>query len=53
MLRTDDEVNLGTEFEGKELVTHEVVHLDGFNNAEFCGALSNERIQGLGQPGME
>jgi hypothetical protein len=40
MLRTNDEVNLWAEFEGKKLVAHEVVHLDGFNNAECRGALS-------------
>ena len=40
MLRTNDEVNLWAEFEGKELVAHEMVHLDGFNNTEFRGALS-------------
>jgi hypothetical protein len=39
MLRTDDEVDLRAEFERKKLVAHEMVHLDGFNNAEFCGAL--------------
>jgi hypothetical protein len=40
MLRTDDEVDLWTEFERKKLVAHKMVHLDGFNNAKFCGALS-------------
>jgi hypothetical protein len=40
MLRTDDEIDLRTEFEGKELMTHELVHLDRFNNAKFRGALS-------------
>lgn len=40
MLRTDDEVDLRTEFERKELVAHKMVHLNGFNNAKFCGALS-------------
>ncbi len=39
MLRTDDKVDLRTEFERKEFVAHKLVHLDGFNNAKFCGAL--------------
>lgn len=40
MLRTDDEVNLWAEFEGKELVAHELVHLNGFDNAKFGSTLS-------------
>ena len=40
MLRTDDEVDLRTELESKKLVAHKMVHLNGFNNAKFCGALS-------------
>ena len=40
MLHTDDEVDLRTEFEGKKLVAHKMVHLNGFNNAEFSCALS-------------
>ena len=40
MLRTDDEVDLWPEFERKKLVAHKMVHLNGFNNAKFCGALS-------------
>jgi hypothetical protein len=40
MLRTDDEVDLRTEFERKKLMAHEVVHLDSFNNAKFRSALS-------------
>lgn len=40
MLRTDDEVDLRTEFERKKLMAHELVHLDSFNNAKFRGALS-------------
>ena len=40
MLRTDDEVDLRTEFERKKLMAHEVVHLDSFNNAKFRRALS-------------
>lgn len=42
ILRTDDEVNLRTEFERKKLVAHKMVHLNGFNNAKFCGTLSVE-----------
>jgi hypothetical protein len=50
MLRTDDEVDLRTEFERKKLMAHEVVHLDGFNNAKFRGALSigASESEGLG-----
>ena len=44
-LRTDDEVNLRAEFEGKELVAHELVHLNGFNNAVFCCTLSEEGLR--------
>jgi len=40
MLLTNDEVNLWAEFEGKELVAHEVVHLDGFDDPKFCSTLS-------------
>lgn len=40
MLRTDDEVDLRTEFERKKLMAHELMHLDRFNNAKFRGALS-------------
>lgn len=40
MLRTDDEVDLRTEFERKKLMAHELVHLDRFNDTKFCGALS-------------
>jgi hypothetical protein len=40
MLRTDDEVNLWAEFEGKELVAHELVHLNRFDDAKFCSTLS-------------
>ena len=39
MLRTNDKVNLWAKFEGEELMAHELVHLDGFNNAEFCCTL--------------
>ncbi len=39
MLRTNDEVDLRTEFKREKLVTHELVHLDRFNNAIFRGAL--------------
>jgi hypothetical protein len=39
MLRTDDKVDLRTEFERKELVAHKLVHLDKLNNAKLCGAL--------------
>lgn len=44
-LRTDDEVNLRAEFEGKELVAHELVHLNGFNDAELCCTLSEESLR--------
>lgn len=40
MLRTDDEIDLRTEFERKKLMAHELVHLDSFNNAKFRGTLS-------------
>ena len=43
--RTDDEVNLRAEFEGKELVAHELVHLNGFNDAKLCCTLSEESQQ--------
>jgi hypothetical protein len=42
--RTDDEVNLRPKFECKVLVAHEVVHLDGFNNPEFCNALLRQDL---------
>ena len=40
MLRTDDEVNLWAKLEGKELVAHELVHLNGLDDAEFRSTLS-------------
>ena len=53
ILRTDDKVYLRTEFERKKLVAHELVHLDGFNNAKFRGALSigtsDSKGSGLGR----
>lgn len=33
--RTDDKVDLRTELEGKELVAHELVHLDGLDNPKL------------------
>jgi hypothetical protein len=42
ILHTDDKVDLWTEFECKKLVAHKMVHLNGFNNAKFCSALSVE-----------
>ena len=53
VLRTDDEVDLRTEFERKKLMAHEVVHLDRFNNAKFRGALSagasESKVSGKGR----
>ena len=48
MLRTDDEVDLRTEFKRKKLMAHEVVHLDGFNNAKFRSALSERASESKG-----
>jgi hypothetical protein len=44
IVRTDDEVNLRTKFERKVLVAHELVHLDGLNNSEFCNTLSRQDL---------
>ena len=49
ILRTDNEVDLWTKFERKKLVAHKMVHLNGFNNAKFCSALSVEvPVEGTG-----
>jgi hypothetical protein len=37
---TYDEVNLRAKFEFKALVAHELVHLNGLDNAELCSTLS-------------
>ena len=39
MLRTDDKVDLRTEFEREKLMAHELMHLNRFNDAKFRGAL--------------
>ncbi len=44
VLRTDDEVNLRTKFEREVLVAHELVHLDGLNNAKLCSTLSRQDL---------